>query len=186
MKCRSRTASRRRFPPAAQVVSGRLVNFPMEKWAASADDPRCGRPRREPAARPRTPGHNPGGGRAPERRPPNRGVQNRGRQARPARLDAGAAGQSGRRPPERPAALTIGPVPFPLRAAGDRPSMPCLALLNGLQQRHDWINRHDLHPCSPPPARQPRPLAGRDEQGKKFLTAGILVTQQNFVRLRSP
>jgi hypothetical protein len=36
------------------------------------------------------------------------------------------------------------------RAAGGRPLCCELAVLQRFQQRHDWINRHDLHPCSPP------------------------------------
>lgn len=48
--------------------------------------------------------------------------------------------------------LTIGPVPGPMRAAEDRPSISRLLRLHRLQKRHDRIGGRDLHCLSPPVA----------------------------------
>ncbi len=58
------------------------------------------------------------------------------------------------RPWVRPDLTTNGPAPFPVPAAGDRPSTWCLMLLQNLQQRHDLHDRLDCHRKHLPPARQ--------------------------------
>ena len=94
--------------------------------------------------------------------------------------------QSSRRRAWRPPALILGRPPS-VGMAGDRPSMSCLALLQNLQQWHNWSDWHDRHPYSPPPARQlPASCRGGDGEGKKFLTAEILVTKQNRAWVSRP
>jgi len=132
----------------------RLVKFPMAISTTSADDSQRGRPWREPAGCPRTPRLDAGGDRAPQRGPSDGGLQDRGRQTRPASLDRRATCQGGRSLAERVAALIIGPIPFLPKRVRDRPSAGCLAILDDHQARHDLINSHDLHPGSPLPIRQ--------------------------------
>jgi hypothetical protein len=92
---------------------------------ASTDDPLRGRQsRQEPSACPRSARTDTGASRRTQRRPRHRGQPDRGRQARPEGLDGGTACQSGRRTAGRPAALTNGPVPGPMRA-GDWPVSRC-------------------------------------------------------------
>lgn len=99
----------------------RLVKFPMALCIANMDDPSRGQPRQESSACSCAGQTDAGASSRTKRRPRHRGLEDRGRQARPEGLDAGTAGKGGWGPPERPAALTIGPVPDPVRAAGDRP-----------------------------------------------------------------
>jgi len=116
----------------------------MEKLAASADYlRRARRPRQKPPPCAPTGRPDPGGSGRTQRRPRHRGQPDRARQARSASLDTGTTRQGRRSLTERPAALTNGPAPFPVRSAGDRPSTWCLMLLENLQQRHDLHDRLD-------------------------------------------
>ena len=90
--------------------------------APSTDDPPRGRqPRQESSACPCAGPTDAGASSRTKRRPRHRGLEDRGRQARPEGLDGGTAGKGGWGPPERSAALTTRPVPGPVRAAEDRP-----------------------------------------------------------------
>lgn len=80
--------------------------------------------------------------------------------------------------------LTTRPVPGPVRAAEDRPSVSCLALLQDVQHWDDRAHGRDLHPTHLPLARQPPALLpGRERESKKNLTAWILMSQAWRCRL---
>lgn len=142
----------------------------LEKSTPSADYLRRGRRSRQKPSSCAHPGWlDAGGSGRTQRRSCHRGQPDRERQARSAGLDGGTTRQGGRSLAERSAALTNGPAPFPVRAAGDRPSNGCLVLLEDLQQRHDLPDRFDCHRKHLPPSLplvSARPCPGRINSGR--------------------
>lgn len=119
---------------------------------SSTDDPPRGRQsRQEPSACPRSARADAGASSRTQRRPCHRGEPDRGGQARPARLDLGAAGKSGKRLTGRPSALTIrGRSPSLRERPKIRPPNGTpLGVLHDLHARTNGRDCCDLHPAHP-------------------------------------
>lgn len=153
----------------------------MEIYRSSADDlRRVWRPWEEPPACPAGSQNDAGGSCRTQRGSRNRGQPDRERQARPPSLDGAEACRGGRSQRERSSSLSSRPAPALAPAAGGRPFFAThLLRLKHLQKWRDPTDGHDLHPCSPPPARQRPALAGTGErEGKEILSAGRLLIAQ--------
>ena len=161
------------------IDSLELVKSPLAKLVANADDPqRARRPWQKPSPCARAGWLDSGAGGRTQRRSCHRGQPDRERQARSAGLDVGTTRQGPRSLASRSAALTSRPVPGPVRAAGDR-------LIARSAYRTFTICRRGTTESTdaifilahPPPARQrPAVCWGGRGEGKKFLSAGFLVS----------
>lgn len=150
----------------------------MEKLVASADYPQCARrSRQKPSSCARAGMPDAGGGGRAQRRSCHRGQPDRERQARSARLDATASRRSRGSRARRSAALTIRPVPGPMRAAEDRPvSRRAYFVLNTCKSGTTELTGAIFILAHPLPHVGPGLVPGATGEGKDFLNAGVSIS----------